>query len=231
MAMDGRLRTILAVAFVVALAYDVWLGMGANQGLTTCPPLIGTADFSFTTYGFQFVVGEPLFSGQQLVLAPGTTASVVITISSVDNLSQYFQATGPAFFTASSNPFNAGSYVIDSSRTYRTSVGWNNDVISPNETGITIEETSFERVSDYKYIGVYDVSASRDARQGVYMMPMFFDGWCSPYYLTIGAFPYTGDLEAFPQTITWLLPFILVGLLGCVLLVVDRWIRKRLQPR
>jgi len=217
---------VLVVAFFLAMAYDVWVASEAPLGLGTCPPFFGTVSFTLSTSGFQAYVAGPLFTGHQLVLAPGSSGTVTIRMTSddlnlTDNLGTIDGSSIPL------GPFGAETYVIDVSKAYRTSTVWNTYVLSPNETGISVSQVSLVRMDDYNYTATYRVQASPSARPGTYQAPMFFNGWCSTYYLTIGTLPYMGTINGTPQSITLLLPFLLVALLGCGLFALERWTKSR----
>jgi hypothetical protein len=224
--MDRRLVATLAFALVLAIVcVIIWLAIVATPGLTSCPAFAGAVDFTLTPSGFLSYAGEPLFTGHQLVLAPGSTGTVTMKMTSGFNITEYLEEVHIAAYPF--GPFASGDYVIDVSRAYRTATGWDFYTISPNAIGITVNQTSFVKVDDHNYTAVYTVTAAASSRDGVYMMPMFFNGWCSNYYPTIGTTPYLGTIDGVPQTITLLLPLALVAAFGSAVFIAATWIRKR----
>jgi hypothetical protein len=155
---------------------------------------------------------------------------VMIEMTSDSNITKYLQDEVNVS-ACTLGPFSTMNNVIDASRGCETPAGWSDAVVSPSETGINVQQISFDRVNDYTYTAVYVVSATVFARSGTYQAPMFFEGSCSGYYLTVGYFPYTGAINGIPQPITWPLPFLLIALLGCTILLLSaRAKRQRATP-
>lgn len=218
--MNRKAKLVLEITFVLAVGLDALVAfLGGAPGLTSCPPFTGAVHLTLSTSGLAQVSG-PLFSGTQLILAPGSTGTVTLRMTSGFNITEYFEEINRSALPL--GPFGADNYVIDVSKAYRTSTGWNTYGVSPNATGISVSQVSFVKIDDHNYTATYKVEASPSAPPGVYQAPMFFNGWCSTYYLTVGNFPYVGTIDGSPQFITLLLPLVLFFVVWGGILIYER---------
>jgi hypothetical protein len=154
------------------LSYNVVIPI-ATERPTSCPMLF--ADLKVTPTGFAYVANAPWFSPTQLVMKPGTTATIALDyVSSDNNLTQMFIR---GFFG------QAGSVALP----FLYQPG-GSDQLTANELGINFKQSSLTFPSIHELVVLLNVSATTSARQGEYRV--YFPSTCgSNYYLTVGSLP------------------------------------------
>jgi hypothetical protein len=118
-----------------------------------CPAIF--ADLSVTTNGFAYVAVPPWFSTGQLVLRPGTAATITLDYTSFDNnLTQ--------LYSEPHGPFGDFTHII-----YRYPIGI---VASSGESGISIAPQDVTFPSIHEMIVTLKASAAASAPQGTYVL-------------------------------------------------------------
>ena len=171
---------MLSVAFLGLSFISVFfLPFVASPTAHTCPAI--WADVSFQGSSFAAGVGPPLYSWPQFVLKPGSTANLIVTYHSSNNLRIIFDPhTG-----------NLPSYI------YWGTIG-NNATRAWNETGVQISLSSIMYQDNSTARLTYEVNSSSSSLQGTHML-----SWASTCYgsnnspwilLTLGSRTYDGLL-------------------------------------
>lgn len=192
-------RTIYIAVFLVVtgllLLYNVILP-STVEAPVACPGIF--ASLNVNASGFAYQVGEPWFAHTQLVLPPGTGATITLTYTSaMNNLSaMYLQPRG----------------VFGFEYQYLFPVGSPN-ALSINGTGIAISLSNASFPSIHEAVFTISVSAGASARQGTY--DLFFPSTCgSGYYLVVGSSPYLLPTPDFLGPLALVVFDVLIGLFG-----------------
>jgi hypothetical protein len=215
--MKRRWLYILVFLAITAplLSYNLLIPM-AMETPTMCPAIF--ADLNVKPTGFAYVAAAPWFSPAQLVLKPGTTATITLDYVSPDNnLTQMF---GQGFFG------KGGSFVP-----YLYQAGAS-DQLTANELGIIFTQSSLTFPSIHELIVVMNVSATTTARQGEY--GTYFPSTCGSDYLTVGSLPNVAPSFGVLTPAALILFDISMGLLGDLFLFLAFRIRsgrKSASPR
>lgn len=164
----------------------------------SCPAIF--ANLNSSTSGFAIAGGEPWFSPPQLVLAPGTTATITLTYTSpLNNLSQMYQQPHGAFGFGYQYIYPVGS----------------TNTLPINGTGIGISLSNASFPSIHEAIFVLNVSAKASARQGAYGLG--FPSTCGyDYYLVVGNLPYLLPTPGVLSPLSLIISDVLMGLLSVV---------------
>ena len=165
----------------------------------SCPA--GVLIYSYTPHGFQTVVGPPLFSVPQFVMAPGTNTSLTVALSPYDsnNLTQLI---------------NRGSYMSDYRWIERIDHINTVSLVPLTETGISITTSKFVQESPDRAVENLTIVASPGADQTSYDL----GGLDCPgaVLLTVGYLPYWEPFIGSLQPVTLLVSVMIAGIIATV---------------
>lgn len=185
----------------------------------SCPA--GILVYSDTAKGFQFEGDPPLFSVQQFLLAPGSTAqiTVIYTPYGGNNLTQILQSAGY---------FNSGP-----SYQYIARVGhFDSYSFGPNNgTGLTIVASPVRQVSQNEAMGNLTITAAPNAEQTTYDIGAL--DCPGAVLLTVGYFPYWEPFLASVQGVTIVVSVVIAGITTAMAALVSFLLSRiaRGQPR
>jgi hypothetical protein len=165
----------------------------------SCPA--GVLIYSYTPHGFQTLVGAPLFSVPQFVMAPGTNAILTVALSPYDgnNLTQLIKG---------------GWFVSNYSQIER--IGHFNTVslVALTGTGVSITATKLVQESPERAVENLTIVASPSADQTSYDLGSL--DCPGAVILTIGYLPYWEPFIGIVQPVTLLVSVMIAGVIATV---------------
>jgi hypothetical protein len=177
-----RYTLVFALALIVANVYTFWPAFEYGNQIIPCPSIF--ASKSFEIVGPTQLFGRPLFSEEQFVMAPGTTAYEIETYNSSEtrnNLTSILQNP------SGTNPSPNYLYQLDSfsGQVSQTPI---------NQTGIviTFQNMTFQGIYFAKL--VYKISVSSSANSASYELSFPICG-DTGLIMTVGSLLYAGPLD------------------------------------